>query len=376
MATYGWGKGHPVSQGLLEEGHRFTFFQAVRLLEQMYPQRTPVGEDVDPRREVVHFHSRIKMEFAAGDVHSLEAPEDPQAPLQMGINFMGLAGHNGPLPPSLTELMSERVFRRDTAMRDFLDIFNHRLISLFYRARKKYRPALDHRPPDQGRVARCLMAFMGLGTEGLIDRHRFGDRSLLPYAGFFLGSRSMVGLERFLGSYFDVPTRIEPFQGDWQPLDASQWTHIGLTGQNQVLGDGALLGTQVWDQQGGFEVHCGPLNLKQFLDLVPTGQGHGVLCDQIAFYVGDELDFRIRLTLQRDEVPELRLGQAMDARLGWSARLQLPAEDEDPSQPQPQLRLGSYGGVRLGWTSWLGGLPEGQEGVIYVDGIRRDDAVG
>lgn len=373
MATYGWGKGHPVSHGLLEEGHRFTFFQAVRLLELLYPERTPVGEDVDPQREVVRFHSEIKMQFAAGDISALDAPDDPQEPVAMGIHFMALAGSNGPLPPNLTELMSERVFRRDTAMRDFLDIFNHRLISLFYRARKKYRPPLDHRPPDQGRVARCLLAFMGMGTDGLQDRHRFSDRSLLPYTGLFLGSRSMVGLERFLNDYFEFPVHIEPFQGSWHRLDASQWTRLGLSGQNQVLGQSALLGQQVWDQQGSFEVQCGPLTLRQLLDLVPTGKGHGMLCDQVVFYAGDELDFNLRLTLRNDEIPEMRLGQAMDARLGWSARLETPDPNSTASHPQAQLRLGSSGSVRLGWTSWLGGAGDGLDGVICVEGVRHGD---
>lgn len=369
MATYGWGKGHPVAKGLLEESHRFTFFQAVRLLERLYPERTPVGEDVDPEQEVAHFHSQIKLRFAAGDIDSMEVSPEADEPVRVGINFMGLAGANGPLPANLTELMVDRVFRRDTAMRDFLDIFNHRLVSLFYRARKKYRPALDHRPPDQGRVANVLLSLMGLGTEGLRDRQSFSDRSMLPYTGLLLGSRSMVGLQRMLTSYFKCPMRIEPFQGAWYRLDAEQWTHIGLGGQNQVLGESAILGQQVWDEQAGFEVQCGPLTLKQLLDLVPTGRGYRTLCDQVKFYVGDELDFSFRLILSHDEIPELRLGHAIDAHLGWSTRLEVPAPDADPNQPQAQLRLGSFGSARLGWTTWLGGLPEGQDAVLVIDGV-------
>lgn len=371
MATYGWGKGHPVSRGLLEEGHRFTFFQAVRLLEKLHPNRTPVGENVEPRQEAVRFHSQTKMQFAAGDVEKVEPPASTDEPVHMTVNFMALAGSNAPLPASISELMGERAFRRDTAMRDFLDIFNHRLISLFYRGRKKYRPPLDHRPPDEGRVARCLTAFMGLGTDGLADRHQFADRSLLPFAGFFLGQRSMVGLERLLNSYFDFAVHIEPFQGAWHHLDSEQWTHIGLRGQNQVLGQSAMLGTRVWDQQASFEVQCGPLTLKQLLDLVPTGRGYRVLCDQVQFYAGDELDFTLRLTLHHGEVPELRLGYAVDARLGWSSRLEIPAADGDIDRPQGQLRLGSAGSARLGWTTWLGGLPGGEDAVLVVDGVRH-----
>ena len=44
------------------------------------------------------------------------------------------------------------------ALRDFLDLFNHRLVSLLYRARKKYRPALDPGAPGRGRIATVLLA--------------------------------------------------------------------------------------------------------------------------------------------------------------------------------------------------------------------------
>jgi len=37
----------------------------------------------------------------------------------------------GSASPLLTELLIQRIRFKDTAMRDFLDIFNHRIISLF-----------------------------------------------------------------------------------------------------------------------------------------------------------------------------------------------------------------------------------------------------
>ena len=40
MASYGWRQSRSVAEGLWEEGHRFSFLQAVRLLESLYPERT------------------------------------------------------------------------------------------------------------------------------------------------------------------------------------------------------------------------------------------------------------------------------------------------------------------------------------------------
>ncbi|HEV7923260.1 MAG TPA: type VI secretion system baseplate subunit TssG, partial [Thermoanaerobaculia bacterium] len=63
MATYGWRQDRAVADGLFEEGHRFTFLQAVRLLEELFPDRTPPAEGVDPRRELVRFRHRVRLDY-------------------------------------------------------------------------------------------------------------------------------------------------------------------------------------------------------------------------------------------------------------------------------------------------------------------------
>ena len=140
-------KDRPLAEVLRDEAYRFDFYQAVKLLEAMLPEATSVAEGVDPQKEAVHFHSRVGLEFPATAVDSIEPPEGPGGPADMIVNFFGLAGIQGPLPDWVTELVIDRGRYRDSALRDFLDLFNHRLISMLYRARKKYRPALDHTPP-------------------------------------------------------------------------------------------------------------------------------------------------------------------------------------------------------------------------------------
>ena len=345
MATYGWRKDRPVSEALYAEGERFAFHQAVRLLERMLPDREAVGEAADPEHEAVRFSSRPSLGFPASEIQRVRPPENG-GPARMEVNFLGLAGALGPLPRSFTEPIIARLFRGDATARDFLDIFNHRLVSLLYRALKKYRPALDFRPPDRGRVARCLYALMGLGTPHLQGRMGVRDRGLLFYGGLLAGPRRpMVGLERLIGGYFGVTATIEPFHGIWHTLEDDQVTRIGLSGCNRTLGVDTILGRRVWDQQGACELRIGPLSHRQLLDFLPNGRAFPALCALVRFCAGDDLEFRFRLAVAAAEVPATRLGRAGDVRLGWSARL----ERDGPSRP----RLGRSGGSRLGWTSWL-----------------------
>lgn len=317
MAAYGWRRRRAVDEGLFAEGHQFSFLQAVRLLEAMHPERTPPGEGIDPASEVVAFRSAVRLDFPASDVEEVKPAGDGR-PAEMTVHVLGLAGLHGPLPPAITELAMERSFHGDRALRDFLDLFNHRLVSLLYRARKKYRPALDPGAPGRGRIASVLLALVGLGTPHLGARMGVEDRSLLPYAGFLLAKpRPTVGLVRLLEDCFGVKVEIAERKGSWHGLEGGDVTRLGS--QNRALGVSTVLGSRVWDQAARFEVRLGPLSYDEFLSFLPGGHAHRPLASAVRFFVREELDFGLRLTLKAEEVPELRLG----------------------------------GGSRLGWTSWL-----------------------
>jgi type VI secretion system protein ImpH len=333
VVAHGWGKDSPVDEWLYAEAYRFDFFQAVRLLEMASATSTPVGEGAEPAREAVRFKSSVGLAFAASDVAEVRPADAEGGAAEMTVNFMGLAGATGPLHTPSTELIIERAWHKDTALRDFLDIFNHRLVSLLYRTRKLHRVGLDNAPPGEDRAARYVYAVAGLGTPNLRGRMQVKDRALLFYAGL-LGQqpRSMAGLERLLSEYFRIRAQGQPFSGRWRSLEEGQWTRVGARGRNNALGASAVAGTRFWDQQGAFEICLGPLTLAEFLDFLPTGWAFRPLCDLVRFYVGDELDFSFRLTLKAAEAEGTRLWTSDGARLGWTSWLKTKDWSEDDSQ--------------------------------------------
>jgi len=336
MAVQGWGTDGSVARLLFAEGWRFEFYQAVRLLEKMAQDHVPVGEGADPDRESVRFSSRVAFDFPASEVDEVRLPASPGTPARMTVNVLGLAGALGPLPAPFTEMLLERVAAKDPAFRDFLDIFNHRLVSLLYRARKRLRPAIAWERPDRGVYARAAFALIGLGTEGLGRRMDVDDRVLLSYTGLLARrTRSAVELRLMLADYFAVGVTCTQFLGRWLELDLDQRTALGTSGGGRfneltARGGGAVLGSRVWDQGAGFEIGLGPLTLSQFLDFLPVGRGFRSLVQLVRFAVGDELDFTVRLTLKDTQVPPCRLG--CGPRLGWSAWLKTRDFTADDSQ--------------------------------------------
>lgn len=329
--NFGWGKQSAVEDWLFAEGHRFDFFQAVRLLEIIHTlsgeRLLSPGQSADPTKEIVHFRSAVKLDFPSSDVahvkrrKDLPTREQPKAPAEMSVNFLGLAGCLGALDLPSAELVLQRASHNDKALRDFLDIFNHRLVSLLYRIRKHHRVGLGSATPGEDQIARYLYSLIGMGTPRLQGRMHIRDRALLYYAGILAQQpRSMAGLERILTDYFQVNVKTTQFVGKWCELEEDQWTKIGESGTNQRLGrDTCVLGTRVWDQHARFEIELGPLSLEDFESFLPTEWRFGVLCDLVRFYVKDEFEFNVRLVLKADEIPNVAL--STEPALSWMSWL-------------------------------------------------------
>ena len=186
---------------LAAEPFSFEFFQAVRLLAGLFPARQEVGRFQPPASEVVRFSAHATVSFPASEIQSLSLPEDGQ-PL-MTVNFMGLTGPLGVLPLYYTELVMERLRARDTGLRDFLDVFNHRSISLFYQAWEKYRFPIAYERGGATTSSEMLQSMVGLGTPALANRQAVGDEALLFYTGLLapaaaFGDRARTDSRRLL----------------------------------------------------------------------------------------------------------------------------------------------------------------------------------
>jgi type VI secretion system protein ImpH len=321
-----------MEQALRDDACSFEFFQAVALLQRLrFHDREAVGQFSNPDDEAVQFRVNNTLAFPASQIQSIEDAED--GPPRMKVNFMGLTGPNGVLPYAYTELILERLRAKDPALESFLDIFNHRMISFFYRAWEKYRfPATYYRGDDI--FTHHLLDLIGLGTPGLANRQSVPDTSLLHYAAL-VGShaRSAEALEEILNGYFEVPVEVEQFAGAWYRLDPSaQCSMSDEESDSEKLGAGVVVGDEIWDQQSRVRIQIGPLSLEQYTNFLPGGSAHEPLKALVKFFSNDELDFEVKLVLQREDVPKCEMGgeDAAAPRLGWISWLKSAPLEHNP----------------------------------------------
>ena len=329
---------HSVEDRLFAEPYCFEFVQAVRLLRQFYPHRAGVGLFRDPQSEAVRFGVRPSLIFPASEVHELE--ERKAGPPLMRVNFMGTIGPLGVLPIYYTELVIQRQMARDRTLRDFLDIFHHRMISLFYRAWQKYRFIVAYEQREEDKFSQYLLDVIGMGTAGLQNRQNVNDHSLLFYAGFLAQQpRSAESLRLLLRDYFDVPVRVEQFLGAWYSLDLPSQCNLDENSDSELLGFGAVVGDEIWDPQSRVRVILGPLSLKRYLEFLPSGTAYQPLRTLVRFFGGDELDFETQLILRRNETPGCELGATGDGapQLGWVSWSKTHSMLQDPNQTILQL---------------------------------------
>jgi type VI secretion system protein ImpH len=310
---------------LRAEPYSFRFFQIVRLLEKVHRSSRPVGFFVSPAEEVVRFSSPPSQDFPASEIQRYTERE--QRPEKLEVNFMGLNAVNGPMPVGYATDLRERERRKDRAALDFFDIFNHRLVSLFYRAWKKYRfyIAYEFTGTGEDEITRSLYDLVGLGTPGLRNRMAIADEAVIFYAGILGRSvRSVDGLRQILEDYFRVPIEIAQFTGRWERLPPSQQTVLNDTSSfTECLGQGTVVGDEIWNQQGTLTVRLGPMSLERYRQFLPGAEGQKELNAWLRFYARGEFDFIVQLILDRNEVPQtiLPAQRELSPRLGYESWL-------------------------------------------------------
>lgn len=343
-------------QQLYQSPYRFDFYQAVRIIEYAANcaqngaggVSAPLSLKAPPSREFLQFNTQQTLAFSASDITAVEkiendennnpahSPSTQPAQWRMTVTFMGLTGTQGVMPFYLSEAMISQLKLKNTGLRDFLEIFNHRAVTLYYKAWSKYQfgPSYEahkiRHHTEKDAITDSLLSLIGHGLPSLQYRQPFDDESLIPLSGILSRDTcSATGLASMIRELFDLDVEIKQFTGAYSELTDDIVSKLGM--QNNRLGENTFLGSKCHHCAGKFTVAITPRNNDEHDALAPGSPLVRALMAFVRNAAGPEMEFDLEVMHTDYKIPctQLRDTDTYQPTLGWNTLLGQATDADD-----------------------------------------------
>ncbi|CCK03997.1 type VI secretion system baseplate subunit TssG [Cronobacter sakazakii] len=116
-----------------------SFYRFLQWLEKAHPEYPPLGSSWRISDDPLRLRPYAGMGFPESEFKAIEPhfDESQDSPPTVRTTFMGLYGITSPLPTAYIDDIAQRRDGHET-VEHFLDIFNHRLITQYYRIWRKH----------------------------------------------------------------------------------------------------------------------------------------------------------------------------------------------------------------------------------------------
>lgn len=313
---------------VVEQHGRGSFRAIVAFLERMVVAEARIGNYGPVDKEPIRFRQDTSLNFSTTDVSQVGAraeahdlwPANASQPYGVMATFLGLHGAVSPLPSYFAEEVAQEA---NGVLRDFLDVFHHRWLSLFYRAITRYDAAAEFTTDSRDVWSKRLLALVGLDTfeDTAPDREAPLPRwRLLRLAPVLCRSRCTTwSLETALRDVLrevvcDSQVAVEQFIGNWVPIDESQQTRLGVV--NSRLGKDTVLGKTALDTTGKVRITIGPMSRQEYNRLLADKRLPARIHATVALAGRDDLEYDVALLLDEGTLSGMFLNARMPPRLG------------------------------------------------------------
>ncbi len=338
----------PARTGLIDalsqQAPYLNFYRFCQLLEQANPDSPLLGSTGSPTSDPIRFRPHPGMGFPVSEIRSIDTDEDhPDVPPTVRTTFMGLYGVDSPLPTSyLDDITQQR--EGHEAVEHFLDIFNHRLMTQFYRIWRKYAYPATFQAGGEDSTSQCLLGLIGLGIPGTAKHIATPiSRFLALLSTMRLPTRTAEGIRALVNLLApNTRTYIQPHD----PVPVEIRIRSGLSGENRVsLAQRSVLGRKGKDANSRVSINLFTDDPDEAEGWLPGGHLHTDLLVLMRVYLGYRCNARLQLTVPTRLLPEPRLGATRRIQLGRTGVLGLQ-ENKRSAMPQSMtVSLGTYQGL-------------------------------
>lgn len=304
------------------------FYRFCELLELSQPSFPPLGSTDSPRDDSVRFRARAGLGFPGRDIDSIEMHDHDGAPPSVRTTFLGLYGVDARMPSYFVEEIA-RNGEGAEPLAAFLDLFNHRIATQYFRIWRKYHYPAGFKDDGSDTTSACLLSLAGLGFGAKAIHRELGARKLLSMLGLVCQrTRTAEGLKSLLQQVVpDASITVEEFYPVW----------VDTRGHAPMpLGDNCVLGGGFFDRSNSIRILIAPECSRSVENLVPGECLHNAMIQLLQLYIGCESQAVLELRVRHALMPAPRL-ESRHARLGYTSMLASHACDADRAPVRIQL---------------------------------------
>ncbi|AZE72296.1 Uncharacterized protein ImpH/VasB [Pseudomonas synxantha] len=330
-------------QDQVAEANLYRFCQ---LLEQALPDHPPLGSTAHPADDAVRFRPDPGMGFPASELKSIETDDaHPERPAIIRTRLLGLYGVDSPMPTVFLDDIAQRRQGHEV-LEAFLDIFNHRIFTQFYRIWRKYSYPATFEAGGTDATSQCLLGLIGLGIPGTAQQIATPvSRFLALLSVMRLPTRNAEGITALVKLL--APNTQAQVTPHW-PLKIALEQPASLSCERPVsLSQGTPLGSVGFDANSQLRLTLHTDDTQEAEGWLPGGQLHSDLLVLLRVYLGWRCTAKLQLSLPVHSLPVPVLGHA-PIRLGMTGVLGLGSDAWQVAEHDTlTINLGRYQGLSI-----------------------------
>ncbi|EMG9309878.1 type VI secretion system baseplate subunit TssG [Proteus mirabilis] len=325
------------------------FYRLCQLIENSCAETSGLGRSSSLKDDPIRFRPHRGMGFPVTEIKGLDSFNRyrPSTVPSIRTTFLGLYGITSPLPTTYLNDIAQ--YRDGTdSLTDFLDIFNHRLTTQFYRIWRKYSYPATFQAGGTDETSKYLYGLIGLGIPGCANHVESPLSRFLALLGILrLPTRTAEGIHALV-KLLAPSTNVDIIPHDPRQIILDKPTQMSCKNPT-TLENKPVLGAYAFDVNSQVLIQLQTDDKKESKGWLPDGSIYQDFMALLRVYLGSRVNARLCLRLPRHLLADATLSskQKQGVQLGRTAVMR-PLSSKAKNNATP-----SYINIGLGFYQYL-----------------------